>query len=63
MNSVWAVECHDVYDYDDICYIQRWVRLIAPCPVCHECKHNSNQFLSGVHNAIEQLCYNQLTAS
>jgi hypothetical protein len=33
------VECHEVWDYDDVRHIQRLVRLIALCPACHECKH------------------------
>jgi hypothetical protein len=33
------VECHEVWDYNDDCYRQTLVRLIALCPACHECKH------------------------
>ncbi len=33
------VECHEVWDYNDVQHLQTLVRLIALCPACHECKH------------------------
>ena len=35
----WPVECHEVWDYDDINHVQTLVRTIALCPTCHACKH------------------------
>lgn len=35
----WAVECHEVWDYDDVQHVQRLVGLIALCPMCHKVKH------------------------
>lgn len=35
----WPVECHEVWDYDDKYHIQKLVRLIALCPLCHGVKH------------------------
>lgn len=35
----WPVECHEVFEYDDTRRIQKLVRLIALCPLCHEVKH------------------------
>lgn len=32
------VECHEVWDCDDVRRVQRLVRLIALCPACHEVK-------------------------
>lgn len=34
-----AVECHEVWDYNDKTHVQRLVRLIALCPACHQVKH------------------------
>ena len=33
------VECHEVWEYDDVNHIQRLVRLTALCPSCHQVKH------------------------
>ncbi|MGB0723628.1 MAG: exonuclease domain-containing protein [Gammaproteobacteria bacterium] len=33
------VECHEVWCYDDVHFIQYLVRLVALCPSCHEVKH------------------------
>lgn len=35
----WAVECHEIWDYDDINKKQTLVDLIALCPPCHQAKH------------------------
>jgi len=35
----WPVECHEVWEYDDVNNIQKLVRTIALCPDCHACKH------------------------
>lgn len=35
----WPVECHEIWEYDDIHNIQRLKGLIALCPDCHEVKH------------------------
>ena len=33
------VECHEVWEYDDINHVQRLKRMIALCPDCHMVKH------------------------
>lgn len=33
------VECHEVWFYDDAAKVQRLMRLIALCPMCHLVKH------------------------
>lgn len=33
------VECHEIWEYDDVRCIQRCVGVIALCPACHEVKH------------------------
>jgi len=35
----YAVECHEVWEYDDEHHVQRLVRMIALCPACHSVKH------------------------
>ena len=34
----WPVECHEVWDFSKI-GIQKLIRLIALCPLCHKCQH------------------------
>ncbi|MDF5595815.1 hypothetical protein P3735_22025 [Vibrio parahaemolyticus] len=56
--SKWAVECHEVWDYDDIKLTQTLSRLIALCPSCHEVKHiglaqlRGKQFETTAHLAL-----------
>lgn len=33
------VECHEIWQYDDINHIQKLIGLISLCPNCHKCKH------------------------
>ena len=33
------VECHEIFEYDDINHIQKLTQLIALCPYCHKVKH------------------------
>lgn len=33
------VECHEVWEYDDKKKMQKLVRLISLCPMCHKTKH------------------------
>jgi hypothetical protein len=33
------VECHEIFEYDDVNHIQKLVGLIALCPKCHMVKH------------------------
>ncbi len=35
----WAVECHEIWHYDDPNYIQTLAGLTALCPSCHQVKH------------------------
>jgi len=37
--SNWPVECHEIWDYDDIERLQTLMGLTALCPSCHEVKH------------------------
>jgi hypothetical protein len=34
-----AVECHEIWEYDDSKYIQKLIGMIALCPSCHKVKH------------------------
>lgn len=34
-----AVECHEIWEYDDVNHIQKLVGLISLCPICHQVKH------------------------
>lgn len=33
------VECHEIWEYDDVNHIQRLAGLISLCPTCHQVKH------------------------
>jgi hypothetical protein len=35
----WPVECHEIWDFDDVAHTQTLTGLIALCPSCHEVKH------------------------
>lgn len=35
----WPVECHEIWDYDDVNKIQTLKGLISLCPDCHQVKH------------------------
>ncbi len=45
-----AVECHEIWEYDDDRYIQILKGLISLCPSCHETKHIG---LAGLHGRGE----------
>ena len=42
-----AVECHEVWHYDDQAHVQTLVRLIALCPACHQVKHFGSTSMRG----------------
>ncbi len=51
-----AVECHEVWEYDDDTNIQKLVRMIALCPACHSVKHLGRARAVGIYNeALAQL--------
>ena len=51
------VECHEVWEYDEVNYIQKLVRLIALCPACHEVKHFGLAQINGrATEALTHLC-------
>lgn len=33
------LECHEIWEYDDVNHIQRLEGLISLCPICHQVKH------------------------
>jgi len=33
------VECHEIWEYDDVNHIQKLIGLISLCPTCHQVKH------------------------
>jgi len=47
----WAVECHEIWNYDDVNHRQTLQGLIALCPSCHAVKHMGHTNLQG--KAIE----------
>lgn len=51
-----AVECHEIWDYDDENHIQKLIGLISLCPFCHMTKHIGRAIAMGA----EKVCYTQL---
>ncbi len=33
------LECHEIWDYDDVTKVQKLIGLISLCPLCHQVKH------------------------
>lgn len=51
-----AVECHEIWDYDDINKVQKLKGLISLCPKCHQVKHIGRTTIIGKQNeAFSQL--------
>jgi hypothetical protein len=50
------VECHEVWDYDDENKIQRLVKLVSLCVVCHQVKHIGRAIAIGK----QEVCFQQL---
>lgn len=46
----WPVECHEVWDYDEKTEIQKLIRLISLCPLCHQVKHIGLSKMRGLVN-------------
>ncbi len=42
-----ALDCNEVWEYDDVRQIQRLVRLEALCPACHAAKHIGREIVQG----------------
>lgn len=52
----WAVECHEIWSYNDTNHIQKLKGLIALCPSCHGVKHIGLKFKQGFgEQAVEHL--------
>src|SRR5574343_607788 len=51
-----AVECHEIWEYDDSSKIQKLIGLIALCPNCHQSKHVGLATLQGKRDwVVKQL--------
>jgi hypothetical protein len=51
-----AVECHEIWHYDDKEHVQKLIGLISLCPLCHMTKHIGRAMAMGREN----FCYTQL---
>lgn len=51
-----AVECHEIWDYNDTTKVQKLTGLISLCPNCHRVKHAGKAQLDGkMEVVIDQL--------
>lgn len=48
------VECHEVWEYDEINHIQKLSYFQALCPKCYEVKHIGLAILKGFKNRVEK---------
>lgn len=48
IGSKHPVECHEIWDYDEISKIQTLKKFIAICPLCHQVKHIGLTKLKGL---------------
>lgn len=48
------VECHEIWDYDEVNHIQTLVGLISLCPICHQVKHIGRAIAMGKESACHQ---------
>lgn len=46
------VECHEIWEYDDVNHIQTLTGLIALCPKCHQVKHAG---LASINNKTDEV--------
>lgn len=46
------VECHEIWEYDDINLIQKLTGLISLCPLCHKTKHIGLAELNGEYKLV-----------
>jgi hypothetical protein len=46
------VECHEIWEYDDVNHIQKLVGLISLCPNCHKVKHPGLAQMKGEHEKV-----------
>lgn len=52
----WAVECHEIWNYNDKSHEQTLIGFIALCPRCHKVKHPGLASMRGeTHIVIQQL--------
>ena len=56
------MNCHEVWDYDDVNHVQRLMDLIPLCNMCHHCKHLGYAEILGsrrpgfIDTVIEHFC-------
>ena len=48
------VECHEVWEYDDVNHIQKLVKLVSLCVICHQVKHIGRAIIIGKELACHQ---------
>lgn len=48
----WPVECHEVWEFNEKTQIQKLIRLISLCPMCHKCQHPGLAHMQGFGQAV-----------
>jgi len=53
----WPVECHEVWTYNDVTWVQKLKGMVALCPSCHEVKHIGLAEVNGRWSeALDHMC-------
>ncbi len=47
VSATRALDCHEVWEYDDLNHIQKLIKFIALCNRCHEVKHIGKAQIDG----------------
>ncbi len=52
------LECHEIWEYDDINHVQKLIGLISLCPICHQVKHIGRAIKMGkFKDCVKQLAH------
>jgi DNA-directed RNA polymerase subunit E'/Rpb7 len=51
------VECHEIWEYNDVTHVQKLVGLISLCVLCHKVKHIGRAMVMGAKG----ICYQHLS--
>lgn len=56
-SATWPVEAHEVWEYNDKTHVQKLVKIVSLCPICHHVKHMGLASINGqMEEVIKQLC-------
>ena len=54
VSATKALDCHEVWEYDDLNHIQKLIKFMALCDRCHEVKHIGKAQIDGNFDRAEK---------